>query len=608
MPRAQKKRPRPPDNLKTLSSHPHTKKRRIDGSSASSSWGSRQSKSSKEAEAAYEARIQLAIKEYHEGGPGPTSANGDAVPPGFILPAGDIEDFTDIPGVGCVTVTHNGWADNSVCHKWFSKVFVPFVDGRREPDEFVLLLMDGHKSHETDEMVIQALDNRVILILLQGHTTHKLQPMDVGVFGPFQTAWGKHCTDMACKGQPVTRDTVIKEYMKVRDRYFTKPVILRAFCLSGCWPIDRYVFTDEDFGPSESFNGRQTLPASYPKEIRSSSVTAEFSDTETVAQALEDDDDDDESWQGLEDCESDSGSATLLDDLRELQTSADMGTQLSDNEPEQEQSPLTLRTHKSNNRVLLQSDPSQSNSSVDLPLPIAHCLRSTHTIPSVTSFATTPSRSTSISSSLHGYQEANIYTMYKQTSAALEDVYAQMRALQSHFTLQSFQVADLQKQVMVLSKPKKRKMRANITGQVVTAPEMSEILRNKAAANKRKADTETAAREAKETASRNRELERALNVGSQRFDKPVAALKKDELKDVAFALAISQEGVNRDLIARINAKFKAEPGLKDDPRFKGIFARKRRGRQAAVQEEEDESVDSEDPDSEEAVEAGPSGT
>ncbi|KIJ40474.1 hypothetical protein M422DRAFT_256733 [Sphaerobolus stellatus SS14] len=28
------------------------------------------------------------------------SANGDAVPPGFILPAGDIEDFMDIPGVG----------------------------------------------------------------------------------------------------------------------------------------------------------------------------------------------------------------------------------------------------------------------------------------------------------------------------------------------------------------------------------------------------------------------------------------------------------------------------------------------------------------------------
>ncbi|KIJ40475.1 hypothetical protein M422DRAFT_256734 [Sphaerobolus stellatus SS14] len=174
--------------------------------------------------------------------------------------------------------------------------------------------MDGHKSHETDEMVIQALDNRVIVILLPGHTTHKLQPMDVGVFGPFQTAWRMHCTDMACKGQPVTRDTVIEEYMKVQDKYFMKPVILCAFVsLDAGKLIDLYLLMKTSDLVRALMADR--LPASYPKKICSSSVTAEFSDTETVAQALEDDDDDDESWQGLEDCESDSGSATLSNDL-----------------------------------------------------------------------------------------------------------------------------------------------------------------------------------------------------------------------------------------------------------------------------------------------------
>ncbi|KIJ37905.1 hypothetical protein M422DRAFT_177361 [Sphaerobolus stellatus SS14] len=142
------------------------------------------------------------------------SATGDAVPPGFILPPGDLEDFTHVPGVGCVTVTHNGWTDNSVCHQWFSKVFIPFINQRRQANEYVVLIMDGHKSHETDQMLLLALANKIILICLPGHTTHKLQPMDVRVFGPFQTAWGKHCTEMACKGQPVTRDTMIEEYVK----------------------------------------------------------------------------------------------------------------------------------------------------------------------------------------------------------------------------------------------------------------------------------------------------------------------------------------------------------------------------------------------------------
>lgn len=75
--------------------------------------------------------------------------------------------------------------------------------------------MDGHASHETDEMIEAAFAARVILLRLPPHTTHKLQPMDVGVFGPFQNAWVNHCCDQACRGEEITRLTLIPEYMKV---------------------------------------------------------------------------------------------------------------------------------------------------------------------------------------------------------------------------------------------------------------------------------------------------------------------------------------------------------------------------------------------------------
>ncbi|KIJ37906.1 hypothetical protein M422DRAFT_50229 [Sphaerobolus stellatus SS14] len=268
-----------------------------------------------------------------------------------------------------------------------------------------------------------------------------------------------------------------------------------------------------------------------------------------------------------------------------------INNQLSDYEPEQEKSPLTLRTQKSSNKSLLL----QSGAVAPSPLQSQRSLRSNHSIPSITSSTITPSRSSS--SSLHGCQDASQYAAFRQ-NAVEDDLYAQIRALQSHFTLQSYQVASLQKEVVDLSKPKAKKRRANIQGEVLTAPEMSDLIQTRAAEAKRKAEAEAAAKEAKEAATRDRVLERALNVGTKIFDKSLMALKKDELKDIAFALSISQEGANKDLIARIKEKFEVESHLKTDIRFRGIFARKHRGKQV-VREQQDEF--------ENEVEAGPSG-
>ncbi|KIJ39129.1 hypothetical protein M422DRAFT_99225, partial [Sphaerobolus stellatus SS14] len=97
---------------------------------------------------------------------------------------------------------------------------------------------DGHQSHETPEMHRLAFDNEIILFSIPPHCTHMLQPLDVGVFGPFQRAWTENCIDASIDCDPVTRYNFAKRYMKIREISVTPKIIQSAFERSGLWPIN----------------------------------------------------------------------------------------------------------------------------------------------------------------------------------------------------------------------------------------------------------------------------------------------------------------------------------------------------------------------------------
>ena len=71
------------------------------------------------------------------------------------------------------------------------------------------LIFDGHASHKTPEMKELAFQNNILLYCLPPHSIHKLQPLDVGIFGPLQTAWNKHCQECAASCNSITHDTVV---------------------------------------------------------------------------------------------------------------------------------------------------------------------------------------------------------------------------------------------------------------------------------------------------------------------------------------------------------------------------------------------------------------
>jgi DDE superfamily endonuclease len=84
-----------------------------------------------------------------------------------------------------------------------------------------------------------ALENNIHIFCLPPHTTHRLQPLDVGVFGPLQAAWQNWCNDILTEtGQEISQPKFISEYMAVHDSKFTTQTILKVWEKAGLNPYD----------------------------------------------------------------------------------------------------------------------------------------------------------------------------------------------------------------------------------------------------------------------------------------------------------------------------------------------------------------------------------
>lgn len=162
--------------------------------------------------------------------------------------------------------------------EWFREIFIPHATGRKQSGKRILLTFDGHHSHETPELLAAAFEHNIILYCLPSKTTHKLQSLDVGVFGPLQTALARHTQQRASENHTITRDTIIHEYMTIRAKYMTERTIISAFHRSGMWPINPGIFDAQDFAPSLHSSTQNSAPSSYPPYIASSPFSCRTTD------------------------------------------------------------------------------------------------------------------------------------------------------------------------------------------------------------------------------------------------------------------------------------------------------------------------------------------
>jgi hypothetical protein len=135
-------------------------------------------------------------------------------------------------------------------------------------DEPILLILDGHGSHDTDEFVRIALEHSIHVLQLPPHTTHKTQPLDVGCFGPVKTAWLNRCDEVVdLTGADIPKSQFVNEFMTVRDQAMTPELIMSSFRKTGISPFNSNIFKDRDFAPSQSSSIKGHLPLSFPVEV-----------------------------------------------------------------------------------------------------------------------------------------------------------------------------------------------------------------------------------------------------------------------------------------------------------------------------------------------------
>ena len=71
---------------------------------------------------------------------------------------------------------------------------VSFFLSNIPPSQPVLLIMDGHSSHVSIDVIQLARDTGIHLLCVPTHTTHILQPLDIGVFKSFKSNFTKACS------------------------------------------------------------------------------------------------------------------------------------------------------------------------------------------------------------------------------------------------------------------------------------------------------------------------------------------------------------------------------------------------------------------------------
>jgi hypothetical protein len=119
-----------------------------------------------------------------------TAMDSRFLSPMIIWPASTHRaNWTTYPTTGWhYACTDIGYTDSSISLEWIKRVFdlQTKVQANGNPR---VLIWDGFGSHEALPVLEFCFENNIILCRLPSHTSHKLQPCDVGVFGPLKSAY-----------------------------------------------------------------------------------------------------------------------------------------------------------------------------------------------------------------------------------------------------------------------------------------------------------------------------------------------------------------------------------------------------------------------------------
>ena len=130
------------------------------------------------------------------------------------------------------------------------------------PSRPVLLVLDGHGSHITIDVIEHARANEIHMLCLPSHTSHILQPLDVGVFKSFKSFFSKVYRQHMAKnpGCVITEDILASVVGGAFAQSHTPLNILGGFKKAGIYPFNPGEVSDRQLAPSKALK-KHTSPA-----------------------------------------------------------------------------------------------------------------------------------------------------------------------------------------------------------------------------------------------------------------------------------------------------------------------------------------------------------
>lgn len=198
------------------------------------------------------------------------NASGQFIPPFLLYPRKRMRpEFLNgtPPGTeGCCC--ESGWMTADIFLSYL-KHFVKHV--RPSATSPVLLFMDNHTSHVTLQCINFCRESHITVIGFPPHTTHRLQPLDVGFFGPLKTFYSQACDNFMVTnpGRAITEADVGQLLNDAYSRAATVGNAVKSFKACGIEPFNPQIFSDEDFAPSKVTERQlnETVLPNQPKPV-----------------------------------------------------------------------------------------------------------------------------------------------------------------------------------------------------------------------------------------------------------------------------------------------------------------------------------------------------
>ena len=148
--------------------------------------------------------------------------------------------------------------------------------------------------------------------------------------------------------------------------------------------------------------------------------------------------------------------------------------------------------------------------------------------------------------------------------------------LKAHCAIAGTEIQDLKRRLNFKENRPQKRRKLNVDARWLNSDEglkraeEQETLRIAEEQKKREAREQRVAKEAE------REEQRRQRDPNAPFTGALTSKTKADLQDIAQVLGLATDGQKKDILARINSHFNANPVLREDSRFEGIFNRTRR--------------------------------